>query len=72
MSGRNTIVKRTNIVTDACCKAVRLLRDEEGQGIAEYGLIILLSSIAVVTALGMFGSNLSERFDEIVRVVAGL
>ena len=72
MPGRNMIVKRTNIVTDACCKVVRLLKDEEGQGIAEYALIILLSSIAVVTALGMFGDNLSDRFDEIVRVVASL
>ena len=50
----------------------RIIRDDDGQGIAEYGLIILLSSIAVVTALGVFGSTLSERFDQIVDVVASL
>ena len=58
---------------NTCRRALtRIVRNDDGQGIAEYGLIILLSSIAVVTALGMFGSTLSERFDQVVDVVASL
>ena len=45
---------------------------ESGQGITEYGLIILLAGIALVTALGLFGSSLAERFDDIVTVVVSL
>jgi Flp pilus assembly pilin Flp len=49
-----------------------LVEDEEGQGIVEYSLIILLSSVAVVSALGLFGSSLADRFDTIANVVTSL
>lgn len=51
---------------------LKAANEEDGQGIVEYALILVLSSVALVTALGMFGSTLAERFDEIVNVVSSL
>ncbi len=34
------------------------IRDEEGQGLAEYGMILGLASIAAVAALTVLGSSL--------------
>jgi len=44
----------------------KLWREEEGQGMTEYGLIIALISIAVITVLGLFGGKLKEIFQKIV------
>ncbi len=45
---------------------------EKGQGIVEYALILLLASVALVTALGAFGTALADQFDQIVGVVVSL
>jgi len=45
---------------------------QQGQGITEYCLIIVLASIALVTALGVFGSALADEFDGIVDIVISL
>ena len=50
----------------------RRLSDDSGQGVVEYALILALSSVAVVAALGVFGSDLAAQFDDIVDVVASL
>ena len=42
------------------------LDSEEGQGLAEYALIIVLVAIAVVIALTSLGTNISGTFDRIV------
>lgn len=42
-----------------------LAKDEEGQGMAEYGLILVLVSIAAIVALGALGDQLGVIFDEI-------
>ena len=42
------------------------LRREEGQGLVEYALIILLVSVALVGALTMFGGALSGLYQQIV------
>ena len=47
-------------------------KGESGQGLTEYCLILVLASIALVSALGVFGTNLSSQVDTIVDVVAGL
>jgi pilus assembly protein Flp/PilA len=39
--------------------------NEEGQGLVEYGLILVLVSIVVITALGLIGTNLDLLFREI-------
>jgi len=41
------------------------LQKEEGQGLAEYALIIVLVSIAVVTALGLVGDEIENVFTTI-------
>ncbi len=49
----------------------RLQRDEEGQGLAEYALIIVLVAIAVVTALTALGTQITGTFDGIVSELGG-
>ena len=43
----------------------RLVFDEGGQGLAEYGMIVLLVAAVVVVALRVFGLELAVAFDEI-------
>lgn len=43
----------------------RFLVEEDGQGMAEYGLILLLVAIAVVTTLTALGTEISNVFTEI-------
>ena len=44
---------------------LRLLREEEGQGLVEYVLIYSLIVIVVIAALGVFGTSLGAYYDEI-------
>jgi len=41
-------------------------QDEEGQGMAEYGLILVLVALAVITAMGLLGKGVSGIFDDVV------
>ena len=41
------------------------LQKEEGQGLAEYALIIVLVSIATVAALGLVGDEITAVFTNI-------
>lgn len=43
----------------------RLWKDEEGQGLAEYGLIIVFVSVAAIVGLGILGGNLDTFFETI-------
>ena len=43
----------------------RLLKEEEGQGMVEYGLIIALVSIAAIVILGDVGEKLEVVFTEV-------
>ena len=40
---------------------ISLVRDERGQGMAEYGLIIALIAIVVIMALTTLGGNLKRN-----------
>ena len=42
------------------------LKREEGQGLAEYALIIVLVAIAVVGALTALGGQITDTFNDIV------
>jgi pilus assembly protein Flp/PilA len=43
----------------------KLWKDESGQGMTEYGLIIALVAIAVIIALTAMGGKVSAVFDQI-------
>jgi pilus assembly protein Flp/PilA len=43
----------------------KFVREEKGQGMTEYGLILGLIALAAVVALGAFGDEIGARFDEI-------
>lgn len=43
-------------------KFLQMLKDEDGQGMVEYGLILGLIAIAVVGALVLLGPKVAEMF----------
>lgn len=49
----------------------RLWADEDGQGMAEYGLIIALVAIAVIGALTALGGGLNSIFGKIKETLDG-
>lgn len=51
--------------------AKRLWREEEGQGMVEYGLILALVSIAVILALTGIGTQLNTKFNEVLTKLGG-
>ncbi len=48
-----------------------LLRDDEGASMAEYGLLLVLVSIAAITALGLLGTTLEGIFNDVVVALGG-
>lgn len=42
-----------------------LWKEERGQGMTEYGLILALIVIGVIVILGTMGSNLTSKFTEV-------
>ena len=47
-----------------------LLRDEEGQGMVEYGLIIALVAIVVIAVLTAMGGSIQGIFQQIVNTLS--
>jgi len=41
----------------------RLVREEEGQGLVEYGLILGLVAIVAITALSLMGTSIKDIFN---------
>jgi len=41
----------------------RLMREEEGQGLVEYGLILGLVAIVAITALSLMGTSIKDIFN---------
>lgn len=46
-------------------KALSFIRDEEGQGMVEYGLIIALVAIGLIVAIGLLKDNLVTIFNKV-------
>lgn len=44
----------------------RLVREEDGQGMAEYGLILALVAVVVITVLVTMGEKIQATFQKIV------
>ena len=47
----------------------KLWTGQEGQGMAEYGLILALVAIAVIVALQALGDNISAKVDEVATTI---
>ncbi|BAF59626.1 flp pilus assembly protein, pilin Flp, pilin Flp [Pelotomaculum thermopropionicum SI] len=43
----------------------RLLREENGQGMAEYGLILALIAVVVIAALTTLGTNIKTKLETV-------
>jgi len=50
----------------------KMLRDQSGQGMVEYGLIIALIAVAVVGAVTLLGDQISTLFDYITGILQGV
>ena len=46
-------------------KMMKLFKDESGQGMAEYGLILALVAVVVIGALILLGDGISDKIGEI-------
>ncbi|MGE5247788.1 MAG: Flp family type IVb pilin [Verrucomicrobiota bacterium] len=46
-----------------------MMKDEEGQGLVEYALIIVLVSIAAIITLGLLGTTVSGVFTTITNAL---
>ncbi len=49
----------------------RLWTGQEGQGMAEYGLILALVAVVVIVALQALGTNLLAKFNEVIVGLGG-
>jgi pilus assembly protein Flp/PilA len=54
------------MLTKFFVKMQNKMQEEEGQGLVEYALIIVLVSIAVIVALTALGTSVSTVFSRIV------
>lgn len=59
------------VYVTASTRLSSLRRDERGQGLVEYGLIIGLVAIALVTALGLLTGGLQSIFKSITGTLSG-
>jgi pilus assembly protein Flp/PilA len=44
---------------------VRLVREDDGQDVVEYGLLIATIAIVVLIGVGIFGSNINHWFQNL-------
>ena len=52
--------------------STRLHDDEEGATAVEYGLMVALIAIVIITAVGLIGTNLSDVFNDTAGKLTGL
>jgi len=48
---------------------IDLMKDERGQGMAEYGLIIALVAIVVIVALTTIGTTIKVKFNKVAKTL---
>lgn len=49
---------------------LKRLRDQEGATAVEYGIMVALIAVVIITAVALLGDNLSTLFDETADCVA--
>ncbi|MFM1535323.1 Flp family type IVb pilin [Helcococcus ovis] len=47
------------------------MKEESGQGMVEYGLILALISVVVIAILGSIGGKLQEKFQSVLNALNG-
>ncbi len=58
-------------ITAALLRFVTRFEREEGQALAEYGLILALIAVAAIIALGLLGLAIAGQLDAITDVMPG-
>lgn len=49
----------------------KILKDERGQTLSEYGLLIALVAVACLVVLGILGKNIAEKFKSVGEEIEG-
>jgi len=52
-------------------RIISLLKKQEGQGLVEYALIIVLISVVAMVAMGLLGTEISSVFGDITTKLSG-
>ncbi len=47
------------------------MKEESGQGMVEYGLILALISVAVIAILSLIGKDLTKTFNKVLESLKG-
>ena len=50
----------------------RLFKEEEGQGMVEYAIIIALIAVVVIGAVTALGTSISKKFEELSTQINGM
>jgi Flp pilus assembly pilin Flp len=48
-----------------------LRRSEEGQTMAEYGVVLSVITIAIITAIGLLSTNIQDAIDTVAGLIPG-
>ena len=59
-------------ISAALLRFVSRFEREEGQALAEYGLILALIAVAAIIALGVLGVAIAGQLDAITKVMPGV
>ncbi len=49
----------------------RIWQDEDGQDLAEYGLLLILIAVAIVTAIALFSNQIINVFNAATNALTG-
>lgn len=49
----------------------RIVKDERGQTLSEYGLLIALVAVACLVVLGLLGKSLYDKFSNVQQEIEG-
>ena len=49
----------------------RFFNDESGATMVEYAILVALIAIAVIVTVGLLGTALDEKFDEVLTAIQG-
>jgi len=60
-----------NAMLKVYLNVLNALTNEEGQGMAEYGLIIALIAVVVITVLTTMGTQIQAMFQQVATALGG-